>query len=77
MVSALPPLPPLCRRLALDWGLLTCSGKTPEATMASAMYGDIKRKDRGSLFIRCAHCQRHCRHYRHAQVAMVAHAARV
>lgn len=39
-------------RLALDWGLLACSGKTPEATMASAMYGDIKRKDRHSLFIR-------------------------
>jgi hypothetical protein len=43
-------------RLALDWGLLTCSGKTPEATMASAMYGDIKRKDRNSLFIRWSAC---------------------
>lgn len=41
-------------RLALDWGLLNCQGKTPEATMASSMYGDIKRKDRRSIFIRCA-----------------------
>ncbi len=41
-------------RLALDWGLLACQGKTPEATMASALYGDIKRKGGPSLFIRCA-----------------------
>ena len=39
-------------RLALDWGLLVCTGKTPEATMASSLYGDIKRKDRKSLFVR-------------------------
>jgi hypothetical protein len=39
-------------RLALDWGLLRCSGKTPEATMASSLYGDIKRKDKLSLFVR-------------------------
>ena len=41
-------------RLALDWGMLNCQGKTPEATMASSMYGDLKRKDRRSLFIRWA-----------------------
>ena len=41
-------------RAALDWGLLVCSGKTPEATMASSLYGDVKRRDRGSLFIRWA-----------------------
>ena len=40
-------------RLALEWGLLQCSGKTPEATMASSLYGDIKRRDRQSIFIRC------------------------
>jgi hypothetical protein len=50
------PTGEICR-LALDWRLLTCSGKTPEATMASAMYGDIKRKDRHSLFIRSLKCQ--------------------
>ena len=47
----LMPTGEICR-LALEWGLLACSGKTPEATMASALYGDIKRKDRKSIFIR-------------------------
>ncbi|KAL4443780.1 hypothetical protein ABPG75_011517 [Micractinium tetrahymenae] len=42
-------------RLALEWGLLSCQGKTPEATMASALYGDIKRKGGPSLFIRPHH----------------------
>jgi hypothetical protein len=50
---AAAPLP-ACRRrrLALEWNLLSCSGKTPEATMASALYGDIKRKESTSVFIR-------------------------
>jgi len=39
-------------KLALKWGLLQCSGKTPEATMASSLYGDIKRNDGASLFFR-------------------------
>lgn len=39
-------------RLALEWGLLRCSGKTPEATMASCLYSDIKRYDTDSLFVR-------------------------
>jgi hypothetical protein len=39
-------------KLALEWGLLKCSGKTPEATMASSLYGDIKRNDGTSLFFR-------------------------
>jgi HB1, ASXL, restriction endonuclease HTH domain len=40
-------------RLALEWSLLKCSGKTPEATMASSLYGDIKRWDKKSVFVRC------------------------
>ena len=44
---------PLCARsLALQWGLLTCQGKTPEATMASSLYGDVKRRDPTSVFVR-------------------------
>lgn len=39
-------------RLALKYGLVKCTGKTPEATMASALYTDIKRKGDESLFIR-------------------------
>jgi hypothetical protein len=39
-------------KLALEWGLLKCSGKTPEATMASSLYGDIKRNDGASMFFR-------------------------
>lgn len=48
-------------RLALDSGLLLCSGKTPEATMASSLYGDIKRNGQASMFIRYGtqkYCQR-------------------
>ncbi|KAG2432852.1 hypothetical protein HXX76_008585 [Chlamydomonas incerta] len=33
-------------------GLLKCQGKTPEATMASALYTDVKRKLQKSLFTR-------------------------
>lgn len=51
-----PPPPPACPsaacRLALEWGILNCHGKTPEATMASSLYGDVKRKDKVSMFIR-------------------------
>jgi HB1, ASXL, restriction endonuclease HTH domain len=39
-------------KLALEWGLLKCSGKTPEATMASSLYGDIKKNHGASLFFR-------------------------
>eukprot|EP00887_Chlorella_sp_A99_P008047 scaffold12.g8047.t1 len=42
-------------RVALKRGLIKCTGKTPEATMASALYTDIKRKARfegHSVFIR-------------------------
>ncbi|KAI8101121.1 hypothetical protein M9435_001229 [Picochlorum sp. BPE23] len=39
-------------KLALRRGLIKCSGKTPEATMASALYTDIKRKVGESTFIR-------------------------
>jgi hypothetical protein len=39
-------------RLALRRGLVRCTGKTPEATMASALYTDIKRKEGHSLFVR-------------------------
>lgn len=41
-----------CRRLAVEMGLLKCQGKTPEATMASALYTDVKRKLQKSLFTR-------------------------
>ena len=33
-------------------GLITCNGKTPDATMASALYTDLKRRDTNSIFIR-------------------------
>lgn len=39
-------------KLALEWGLLKCTGKTPEATMASSLYSDIKRNDNTSIFVR-------------------------
>ncbi|GLC41229.1 hypothetical protein PLESTB_001524600 [Pleodorina starrii] len=39
-------------RLAVEMGLLKCQGKTPEATMASALYTDVKRKLQKSLFTR-------------------------
>lgn len=37
----------------MEMGLLKCQGKTPEATMASALYTDVKRKLQKSLFTRC------------------------
>ena len=39
-------------RIALRQGLVQPSGKTPEATMASALYVDVKRKEGQSIFIR-------------------------
>ncbi|KAK2078962.1 hypothetical protein QBZ16_002652 [Prototheca wickerhamii] len=39
-------------RLALLRGLVRATGKTPEATMASALYTDIKRREGTSIFIR-------------------------
>jgi HB1, ASXL, restriction endonuclease HTH domain len=55
-VLSWPPLP-LCSagdiaKVALRMGLLNCAGKTPEATMASALYTDVKRKEGLSIFIR-------------------------
>lgn len=39
-------------KVALQRGLIKCQGKTPEATMASALYTDVKRKEGQSVFIR-------------------------
>lgn len=39
-------------RAAIARGLVVCTGKTPEATMASALYTDVKRKEEFSVFIR-------------------------
>eukprot|EP00889_Picochlorum_renovo_P003271 jgi/Picre1/30301/NNA_005665.t1 len=39
-------------KVSVTEGLIKCSGKTPEATMASALYTDIKRKVGESTFIR-------------------------
>mmetsp|Transcript_33602 Transcript_33602/g.60094 ORF Transcript_33602/g.60094 Transcript_33602/m.60094 type:complete len:583 (-) Transcript_33602:140-1888(-) len=39
-------------RVALERGLLQAKGKTPEATMASALYTDVKRKEKKSIFTR-------------------------
>ncbi|KAL3131529.1 hypothetical protein ABBQ38_007832 [Trebouxia sp. C0009 RCD-2024] len=39
-------------KVALQRGLIKCQGKTPEATMASALYTDVKRKEGHSIFIR-------------------------
>ena len=39
-------------RLALEMELINCQGKTPDATMASALYTDVKRKVHLSVFTR-------------------------
>lgn len=39
-------------REAIKYNLISCQGKTPEATMASALYTDLKRKESASIFIR-------------------------
>jgi len=42
----------MTHRVALERGFLKAQGKTPEATMASAMYTDVKKKGSDSLFTR-------------------------
>jgi hypothetical protein len=44
--------PPQTTRIALERGLIQCQGKTPEATMASALYTDVRRKLDKSCFTR-------------------------
>jgi hypothetical protein len=44
--------PPLSCRVALEKALINCQGRTPDATMASALYTDIKRKLDQSVFTR-------------------------
>ena len=39
-------------RMALRKGYIRCQGKTPEATMASALYTDVKKKNDSSVFTR-------------------------
>lgn len=39
-------------KAAIQRGFIKCSGKTPEATMASALYTDIKRRTGESIFVR-------------------------
>ena len=38
--------------MALRKGYIRCQGKTPEATMASALYTDVKKKNDNSVFTR-------------------------
>ena len=40
------------RSAALQRGFLQAHGKTPDATMASALYTDVKKKGPRSLFMR-------------------------
>ena len=40
------------RRVAVEKELINCQGRTPEATMASALYTDVKRKGDNSVFTR-------------------------
>lgn len=40
-------------KIALDRGFLQVQGKTPDATMASALYTDVRKKADASIFIRC------------------------
>ncbi|KAK9818455.1 hypothetical protein WJX74_003971 [Apatococcus lobatus] len=39
-------------KVALEKELINCQGKTPDATMASALYTDVKRKPETSVFTR-------------------------
>eukprot|EP00884_Botryococcus_braunii_P003312 jgi/Botrbrau1/12982/Bobra.384_1s0007.1 len=39
-------------KMAVETGLIKCQGRTPEATMASALYTDVKRKLFNSVFTR-------------------------
>ena len=58
MLTSMPPFPPVYRT-AIRMGIIgNLPGKTPEATMASALYTDIKKwKDgkAGSVFCRWVH----------------------
>ena len=45
------PTGEICR-IAIQRSLIKCQGKTPEATMASALYTDVKRKGEASVFTR-------------------------
>lgn len=51
-VSILNELASCMRRVALEKELINCQGKTPDATMASALYTDVKRKPETSVFTR-------------------------
>ena len=57
-LTSMPPFPPV-HRTAIRMGIIgNLPGKTPEATMASALYTDIKKwKDgkAGSVFCRWVH----------------------
>ena len=50
---ALPERAACAARLALERQHIKCQGRTPEATMASALYTDVKRKGNKSVFTRC------------------------
>jgi len=39
-------------RVGLERGILVCNGKTPEATMASSLYTEVKRREATSIFVR-------------------------
>lgn len=39
-------------KIAVKYGYINVQGKTPDATMASALYTDIKRKEGRSIFIK-------------------------
>jgi hypothetical protein len=62
-------------RLALEWGLLPGAGRTAEASMASALGGDLKRRDRASPFSRAADWRFGLREWRGAAPARPADTA--
>ncbi len=39
-------------KLALERGLIRCQGKTPENTMASALYTEVRKRNTKSMFIK-------------------------
>lgn len=51
-VSGIPVVSSVWCRLALERQHIKCQGRTPEATMASALYTDVKRKGNKSVFTR-------------------------
>lgn len=62
-------LSPPTSRIALQRGFLKAQGKTPEATMASALYTDVKKRNGTSIFTRCGGSAAAC-------VCMLLHAVR-